>query len=165
MNNVQLYGLFLNFILYIIMILPILLLLFKKSIYESKKVFLSYFICITILEILLSLVIYLNSQHLFSIFSSTPGVVNYAIYCSKILFISSSLYGIKFLIPSYFFYKNIHTFNRKKTTILVLSKIVVNLILVVIGCNLFSTKGILFSFPICDLIYYIIYSIIFIKIL
>ena len=47
--------------------------------------------------------------------------------------------------------------NKGGTAILVLSKIAVNILLIFIGYFLFDTKGILYSFPICDLIYYLIY--------
>lgn len=158
MNSAKFGGIILNLIIYIIMIFPIILVLFKKSIYKNKKTLLTNLIFITILEVGLSIILYLFSKYVFSIFANTSGIINYAIFASKIIFISSSLYGIKFLIPA-FLYKF-----DKKTTILFLSKIVVNLIFIFIAYNLFSTKGALYSLPICDFIYYIIYIILFIKI-
>ena len=162
MDNIHIYGLIINFILYIIMIFPIMLFLRQKN-FISLKNFFTNFIIITIIEIVFSLFIYIVPQKIFSLFTSTTGIINYATYCSKILFITSTLYGIKYFIPAYIFYNPKYNLNIKKTTIIVLSKIVVNLILGFFGYFLFSTKGFLFSIPLCDLIYFIIYCIIFIK--
>ncbi len=151
-NQIQIHGLFLNLIIYIIMILPIIFISLKKSIYSSKSSLVFYLILSILLETILSIILYIFSTNIFSFFTSIIGVINYAVYASKILFISSSLYGLKIILPAYIFQKN-----RKKTTILVLSKIAVNLIFIFIGYSIFSTKGILYSIPICDIIYYIIY--------
>lgn len=159
MNTVQIQGLFLNFIIYFVMIFPLILLSFKKSIYKTSKSFILTLIIATSCEIFFSILFHTFSREFFSIFSKTPGVINYAVYASKILFITSSLYSIKVLIPAYLIK------NNKKTAILVFSKIAVNLILIFFGYYLFNNKGILYSFPICDLIFYIIYSIIFLKII
>ena len=151
-NQVEVCGLVINFIIYIFMILPIILISFKKSIYTSKKNFLLFLIFSIILETIFSLILYNFSRNIFSLFTSTTGIINYSIYASKILFISSSLYSFKILIPAY-----ISIESRKKTAILVLSKITVNLIFIFIGYSIFNTKGILYSFPLCDIIFYIIY--------
>lgn len=162
MDRIHFMGLFFNFIIYLLMLIPVFYLLFNKRIYENKSKFIS-FLCISVLiEIFLSSILYIFSNEIFSLFSKTTGIVNYAVYSSKILFISSSLYGIKFLIPAYVWKnKNKH----KKTAILVLSKIAVNILFIFIGYFLFNTKGILYSFPICDLIYYIIYIKLFLNII
>ena len=162
MDKIHFIAWLFNFIIYLLMLIPIFYLLLKKEIYENKKKFISY-LCISILiEILLSFILYIFSREIFSLFTKTPGIINYAIYCSKILFISSSLYGIKFLIPVYIWKnKNEH----KKTAILVLSKIAVNILFTFLGYFIFNTKGILYSFPICDLIYYIIYIKLFLNII
>lgn len=151
-NQVEVCGLVINFIIYIFMILPIILISFKKSIYTSKKIFLLFLIFSIVLETIFSLILYNFSRNIFSLFTSTTGIINYSIYASKILFISSSLYSFKILIPAY-----ISIESRKKTAILVLSKITVNLIFIFIGYSIFNTKGILYSFPLCDIIFYIIY--------
>lgn len=159
MNKIQTYALFYNLIIYLIMIFPIFIILLKKDFTNSFKKLVSCFIYITILEIFFSLFLYIFAREIFSIFTKTTGIINYAVYASRILFISSSLYGIKFLVPVFLF--NISS--NKKTTILVLSKIVVHIIFIFTFYKLFSFKGILYSFPICDLIYYIIYLILFFK--
>lgn len=152
LNQVQINGLFLNLIIYIIMILPIIFISLKKSIYETKEKFILWLIISTICEIIFSILFHKFSKNIFSIFTNTTGIINYAVYASKILFISSSLYSLKILLPAYISKKD-----SKKTAILVLSKITVNLIFILIGYSLFNIKGILYSFPICDIIYYIIY--------
>ncbi len=159
MNKIQIIGLFLNFIIYLIMICPIIIICFKKKIYENKSIFISHLINITVLEIILSIVLYAFSRKIFDLFTNTTGIINYAIYASKILFISSSLYGIKFMIPAYLFFSNK---GRKKTAIIFLSKIAVAIIFAFIGYSCFNFKGILYSIPLCDLIYYIIYIILII---
>ena len=138
-NQVEVCGLVINFIIYIFMILPIILISFKKSIYTSKKIFLLFLIFSIVLETIFSLILYNFSRNIFSLFTSTTGIINYSIYASKILFISSSLYSFKILIPAY-----ISIESRKKTAILVLSKITVNLIFIFIGYSIFNTKGILY---------------------
>lgn len=162
MGRIHIIGLFLNFIIYLLMVVPVFFILFNKSIYENKKKFIS-FLCIgTLIEIFLSCVLYIFSRSIFSVFSKTTGIINYAVYASKILFITSSLYAVKYLIPSYIW----KTENKnKKTAILVLSKIAVNILFIFLGYILFNTKGILYSFPVCDLIYCIIYLKIFLKII
>ncbi len=161
MNNTKFFGLFLNLLIYIIMIIPIIAIIFNKKIYKNKKSLTVCLIFITILEIFFSAIIYCFTKSIFSLLSKTSGIINYAAYTSKIIFISSSLYGIKFLIPAYLF--STLPNKRKKTTILFLSKIVVNIIFIFIGQKLFLTKGALYSISICDFIYYIIYIILFIK--
>lgn len=162
MDRIYFFALSFNFIIYLLMLTPVFYLLFNKKIYENKKDFISY-LCISILiEIFLSCILYIFSREIFSLFTKTTGIINYAIYSSKILFISSSLYGIKFLIPAYLWKKqNKH----KKTAILVLSKIAVNILFAFIGYFIFNTKGFLYSIPICDLIYYIIYIKLFLNII
>lgn len=150
MNNVQIKALFLNLIVYIIMVSPIVIISLNKKNYSTKKNFLSTLIYCTIIEILLSVILYLFSENIFSIFTSTKGIVNFSVYASKILFISSSLFALKIIIPAYLK-------QEKKITILVLSKIVINIISCIILYLLFNTKGFLFAFPICDFIFYIIY--------
>lgn len=160
MDRIHIIGLFLNFIIYLLMLIPIFFILVNKSLYENKKKFFSFLCICTLIEIFLSCILYIFSRNIFSIFSKTTGIINYAVYASKILFISSSLYGIKFLIPSY-----IWKAENKKTAILVLSKIAVNILFIFLGYILFNNRGILYSFPICDLIYCIIYIKIFLKVI
>lgn len=158
--KVQIHALIANLILYLLIISPIIIISLKKSIYKSPKSLITALLSSTIIEIIFSSIIYIFGRNIFSLFIKTQGIVNYAVYSSKIIFMTSPFYGIKFLIPAYIFKQT----NSKKTTILFLSKIVVNIIFIFIGLALFSTKGMLFSIPLCDLIYCIIYIIIFIKI-
>lgn len=157
--SIQIYGLFANLIIYILFIFPIMILAFNKRNYISKNNLINSLLKITIIETILSIILYKFSRNIFSSFIKTSGIVNFAVYASKILFITSSLYGIKFIIPMYLKFNN-----QKKATIIFISKIVANIIFIFIGYTLFSTKGLLFSFPLCDFIYYIIYLYSFIKI-
>lgn len=159
LTKIQINGLFLNLIIYLIMIAPIVLISFKKSIYESKQKFVLFSIILTFIETLASIILYNFSKNIFLFFTDITGIINYAVYSSKILFISSSFYTLKILLPIYIAKKDI-----KKAATLVLSKIATNLILIIIGYNLFDTKGLLYSFPICDIIYYIIYFKVFLNV-
>ncbi len=161
MTKIQLTGLFLNFIIYLIMIFPLVTISLNKKIYKNKNHFILIVIFSFIIEIILSFILYKFSKNIFNLFSDTPGIVNHAVYASKILFISSSLYGIKILIPIYFIQNNM----KKKSAILVLSKIAVLLVFILIGYNIFNFKGILFAFPISDLIFYLIYIIVLLKVI
>lgn len=153
MNSIQIHGLILNLIIYVIMIFPIILLSFKKSIYKSKKD-LTFFVLISIfVESFFSFFIYKFGKNIFCIFSDVTGIVNYAHYASRILFITSSLFGIKILIPAYL----VKVQGTKKTVILLSLKITVNIILCFIGYICFNTKGILYAFPICDILFYAVY--------
>lgn len=153
MNNVQIQGLFLNLIIYIIMVFPLIIICLNKKFFSSKKTFYNVLICCTIFEVLISAIFYIFPSEIFSLFTNTKGVINYAVYSSKILFISSSLYSLKFLIPTYLYIQK----NTKKITILVLTKIAITIVCSILFYIIFNTKGILFAFPICDFIFYIIY--------
>lgn len=159
MDKVHFIGLFLNFIIYLILIVPSILISLKKHIYKNKKIFILYLIYATSFEIVLSIFFHIFSKEIFSIFTNVSGIINYSVYSSKILFITSSLYSIKILIPAFLIK------NNKKTAILIFSKIAVNLIFIFIGYALFNNKGILYSFPICDLAYYIVYIVAFLKVI
>lgn len=150
MNAVQLKALFLNLIVYFVMTTPIIIASLNKNNFSTKKKFLSTLIYCTIFEIIFSVILYSFSENIFSLFTTTTGIINFSVYASKILFISSSLFAIKIVVPAYLK-------NTKKITILVLSKIVITIIFCIILYILFNTKGFLFAFPICDFIFYIIY--------
>ncbi len=153
MNTTQIQGIFLNLIIYLIMIFPLIIISLNKKIYISKQQFFTTIIYCTLLEISLSLILYIFPKDIFSTFTKTTGIINFAIYSSKILFISSSLFALKILIPAYLYNQN----KKKKLAILVLSKIAITIISIIILYIKFNTKGILFSIPICDFIFYIIY--------
>ena len=136
MDSIKFFALSYNFIIYIIMVFPIIVICLNNKIYKSKTSFIYAISLSVILEILFSLIVYAFPRKIFSIFSNSNGIINYSVYASKILFISSSLYGIKFLIPSYLFNKKM----KKKSAILVLSKIAVLIIFILIGYNLFNIK-------------------------
>lgn len=153
MNHIQIQGFLLNLIIYVIMVFPLIIICTNKKIFSTKKDFLSTLIYCTLLEIFLSAIVYIFPNRIFSLFTNTKGVINYAIYSSRILFISSSLYSLKILIPAYL----VNQKKAKKITILVLTKIVITATNAILFYILFNTKGILFAFPICDFIFYIIY--------
>lgn len=153
MNSIQISGLALNLIIYIIILFPIIIISFNKKNYNSKKSFIIVLIYSTIIEIFFSLIIYCFPEKIFSLFTKKNGIINFAVYCSKILFITSCFFSLKILIPSYLFNNNL----QKKSVILVLTKITATLLFAYTFYIFFNTKGLLFSFPFCDFIFYIIY--------
>lgn len=152
MSKIQLTSLFLNFIIYsFFIILNIIIILFNKD-FKSKKNILKTLIISTMINALLSLILYSNPRFIFSIFKVDPGIINHAIYASKILFISICLLGLNLLIPIALFKEN----NRKKSAILVLSKIADTIITMFIGYHFFNFKGLLYSVPLVNLVYSIL---------
>lgn len=151
MNEVQIKALFFNLIIYIVMISPIIIISTNSRFFASKKKFLSTLIYCTLLEIALSFILFLFPEKIFSLFTNIKGIINFAVYASKILFISSSLFAFEIIVPVYLKNKN------RKITILVLSKIVITIILCTFLYFIFNTKGLLFAIPICDFVFFIIY--------
>ena len=150
-------AIILNLIIYLFLLLPLFIMLFSKKLYSDKKSAVRFTSIAILIEVLLSAVLYKFSRNIFSFFNSSTGIVNISVFISRIVFLSSSLYPLKVFIPAYLFKSN------KKTVILILSKITANIVLFFLGYILLSNVGILYSFPICDLIYYIIYVVLFIK--
>lgn len=153
MNLIQIQALTLNLIIYLFMIIPIIIASLNKKIYTSKNNFFTGLVYCTIFEVFISAIIYIFPNNIFSLFTKKTGIINYAIYSSKILFISSSLSALKILVPASLCNKN----KIKKVATLVCTKIAILIILMSILYIIFNTKGFLFSFPICDFIFYIIY--------
>ena len=162
MNKILVFGLLLNIILYIVITLPIRIISLNKKIYENNKKFILILIISLIYFVSISFVLYsLPLPHMFfSLFTKTSGIVNYGIYAFKILFLSSSLYSIKLLIPKY-----LVLVENKKIAILKIkiSKITITILLSFINYLIFNTKGILFTIPIVDLVFSIVYLYFYIK--
>ena len=154
MNSIQIQGLFINLIIYFIMILPIIIIsIFPKSCENKRNLIISIIISI-IIESFISFLIYTFPNNIFKLFSKTQGVINYAVYAFKILFIPSSLFGFKILVPKYLVNGHLE---KRKIAILISSKIAITTIFIILGYFIFNTKGILFAIPLADLIYIFIY--------
>lgn len=160
MNKIQGFGLLLNLILYIIITLPIRLLSFYKKIYKNPKKFILILIISIIYFASISILLYKFPYSYFELFTNINGIINYGVYAFKILFLSSSFYSIKLLIPKY-----LSLIHNKKIVILKLqiSKITILILLSIINYLLFNTKGILFTIPLVDFIYSLIYLYLYIK--
>ncbi len=153
MNTIQIQALLINLIIYLFMTTPVMAVSLNKKIYTTKKTFISSLFYCTIFEIIFSTILYIFPNAIFSLFTKKTGIINYAIYSSKIIFMSSSLFALKILIPA-----NLYNQNKiKKVATFIFTKIAILIVLIFIFYNLFNTKGILFSFPICDFIFYVIY--------
>lgn len=159
-NEIQLYGLGFVFIIYLILITPSLIICFNKKHFLDRKKFNNILIGNIIYNIVLSMCFYLFYESLFNTLNVKQGIINYAIYSGKIIFIASSLYAIKFLIPGYLFHNN----NKKISIIFAIAKIIDTLICMIIGYYLFNQKGILFAIPFVDIIYYIAYIYCYLKV-
>jgi len=146
-------AILINIFVYIILIIPLIISLFFRKIYENKKSVISKLPLFILINIILSAIIYTFSY----VFPKNIGSINLAIYFFRIIFFDSSFYPIKFLFSVYLLKSN------KKTAIILFSKIAVQCILCFIGYKMFSLTGLLYSFPICNIIYYFIYTILFLK--
>ena len=149
--------LLINFIVYFIFILPIIFIIFFNKTYLSKQKTFVFLAISFIIEIIISLFLYLHSYIFFSLFTHSIGLINLCVYYYRILFLDSPLFGLKLLIPAHLLYKN------KKTAILILSKIAVNIIFILLSCFIPNSAIFLYTFPTCNFLYYIIYSILFFK--
>lgn len=159
-NQIQINGLFVNLIIYIILITPSLITCFFKKAFSSRKYFNNILIINIIITIFLSLIFYLFYESILNFLPFNQGVINYAIYAGKIIFISSSLYPLKYLIPVYFFNNK----NKKASILLAFAKIIDTFICMFLGYLLFNTKGILFGIPFADIIYYLSYLYLYLKV-
>lgn len=159
-NQIQINGLFINLIIYIILITPSLITCFFKKAFSTRKNFNNILIINIIITIFLSLIFYLFYESILNSLPFDQGVLNYAIYAGKIIFISSSLYPLKYLIPVYFFNNK----NKKASILLAFAKIIDTFICMFLGYLLFNTKGILFGIPFADIIYYLSYLYLYLKV-
>lgn len=159
-NQIQINGLFINLIIYIILITPSLIICFLKKAFSTRKNFNNILIINIIITIFLSLIFYLFYESILNSLPLDQGVINYAIYAGKIIFISSSLYPLKYLIPVYFFNNK----NKKASILLAFAKIIDTFICMFLGYLLFNTKGILFGIPFADIIYYLAYLYLYLKV-
>jgi len=159
MGKIELLGVLYNSIVFIVFSTPIIIYFFRKSTFESKDNVINAISISTIIGILLYMFLYLFPEKVFSIFPGPQGARNFAYYASRILFICAPFFSIKYLVSKYFYL----TVSKKNTTIFAISKIVVLIILMFLGNHLFSTKGILFAFPISDVLYIIPITFLFFK--
>ena len=113
MDKIQIYGLLINLIIYIIITMPIRVLSHYKKIYEDNRKFILILTISMIYFIIISFILYSFPFKIFSLFTNTSGIINYGVYAFKILFLSSSLFSIKLLIPNYLDY--LAFFHNKKT--------------------------------------------------
>ena len=149
MSKVSFTSFALNILLYTLISIPILIMSQKKGIYKSKKNYILSICLGTILEIILSLIIYNFPYQIFGLFVSTQGIVNYSVFISRIIFSTSSLISLKFLVPSLL----IHL--HKKAGNYMMIQIIIMVVFCAIGFLLKKTVGFLFGFPIADLVIFI----------
>ena len=136
------------FIIYFIACIPSFFILFRKKTYENKKTFIKKISLSVFIEITIFIVFHFSANTIISFFSSKTNIQNYTLYCSKILFIASSISVIHFAIPLYFYFNK----NIKKGIKLFFIKILY-LPIMFLAYLLFNTKGIYFSIPLCDILY------------
>lgn len=149
-------ALLINLIIYIIfIIIPIIIIL--KANFSNKKETLAWLAISVLIDSIFSILLYRFSYNILSLFTNSAGVINLSVFILRIAFLDSSLFSIKIIISKYLF------INNKKTAILFLAKIAVNIVLSILGYTLFKSAGLLYSFPICNFIFYIIYIFLFAK--
>ena len=79
-NEIQLKGLCLIFIFYLILIMPSIIICFNKKYFIDRKKFNNILIGNIIYNIILSMCFYLFYEKIFNIFNLDQGIINYAIY-------------------------------------------------------------------------------------
>lgn len=136
------------FIIYFIAFIPSFFILFKKNIYKNKKIFIKKISLALIIEIIIFVLFHFFAENIINLVSSKTNIQNYTLYCSKILFIASSITVLHFAIPLYFCFNE----NIKKGIKLFLLKFLY-LPIMFLGYLIFNTKGIYFSVPLCDILY------------
>ena len=85
-NQIQVQGLFINLIIYIILIAPSLITCFFKKYFLDRKNFNNILIINIIITIFLSLIFYLFYESILNLLPCDQGAINYAIYTGKIIF-------------------------------------------------------------------------------
>ncbi len=136
-------------IIYFILLLPQWIIALQKRNYQNKKTFMQALLCSVLLGSILSYMLYHFSQQILSLFTQTNGVKQYAIYCLKILLISSSFLGLQLLLPFYFVFHQ----SYKHTIVLYITKCFITILVSIIGYIVFQTKGLLYAISISDFIF------------
>lgn len=143
-------SILLNILIYFLMIIPVLIISSRKKIYNNRATFILNVCLATIIDILLSLLIYKYSEKIFRLFSKKFGIINYSVFISRIIFSTTSLFAVK--IFAYTLLINKHKSIKKLlkfNTILLLA-------LCLFGKIIKGTSGFYLAFPITDIIMYII---------
>ena len=150
--NIFLESLKIIILTYLILVIPQLILFINKTNYTNKKnIYKTAFYSI-IYGILFSNIMYFFPKKFFSIFTNINGIINSCTYASKILFMSGSIIGIQIMLLFFFYYKK----QIKKTVLLILLKITVLILLILILYSLFHISGLLYAFPLSDLLFFLI---------
>ncbi len=147
MKEYQYISILKNFLLYIIVLIPTWIFVFQKNTYSNKKTFLKRNCLLIFIEIILFSSIYFYPQEIVELFSSKTNIQNYMMYSLKILFIASSTTVIHYTIPIF-----LHLYYDKKSIYLCGLKLFY-IPVMLISYFFFDTKGILFSIPLCDILY------------
>ena len=140
----------LNLIAYILVISPVLLIGKRKNIYTKKNTLIINLCIATLVEIIVSILFLKNSEKFFCLFSKKLGVVNTAVFISKIIFSTASLYAVKFI--TYFFLYYTH----KNLKAYLLFKIIMTVILCIIGNAVKGIFGLYFGYTVSEVIIYIV---------
>ena len=158
MSKISIISFLLNILLYIFISLPVLVIGHNKKIFSRKKNYILSICTATIIEIVLSLIIYNFPYSIFSIFTTTQGIINYSVFISKILFSTSSLIAVKILVPALL----IHLHKNYKKIFFIHFSIII--LFCILGFLFKKTVGFLFGFPLSDMVVCIIDFVILVKI-
>ena len=133
--------------IYLIAFLPsYILFIVRKA--ENRRSLINSLCLSSIMEILIFSLLYVYTREAFSIFNAKINIENYAVYAAKILFITSSITPIHYLLPLTLFR------NKKKKKAVLLFSLKLFYIPIFIFMNyIFSTQVALFTIPVLDLIY------------
>ncbi len=143
-------SILLNIFVYFVMIIPVLIISSREKIYKNRVKFILNVCLATIIEILLSLLMYKYSEKIFGIFSKKFGIINYSVFISRFIFSTSSLFAVRIFAYTLLINKNKPI---KKLLIFNTSLLVA---LCIFGIITKGTVGFYFAFPITDIVMYII---------
>jgi len=113
----------------------------------------------TIIQFILSGIVYLFINSIFSSFNMEQGAINYSIYAAKILLISSSIVCIPTIVATHFLF-----LKKFKISILLFltRQILILFPIIILFHDLWRLKGILFAVPAADVLSVVICMLIFI---
>lgn len=105
----------------------------------------------TILQILISVFLYIFINNIVQLFNFENGIINYSIYIFKILSISMAFIPIQYIIPIYCYIKN-----KKSLVLYNLLKVFVFFI-IILSLSKYKLNGILYSIPISIITYNVLF--------
>ncbi len=145
-------------IIYFIAMLPSIFIFCRKKSCNSKSLFIQSLSFSTILQVIIFSLIYCFPRKIVHFFGVAQNIENYSIYALKILFMGSVFTPIHYALPIYLF-----RHEKKKKAFLLFSLKLIYIPILIFMNFIFSTQIALFTMPVLDLIYSLIFFFILYK--